>query len=96
VDATGQRTAYSSFGPNSSKLKPDLVAVVPFPSAWRSRPFSGTSAAAPQAATLAGLIWSKHPDWTARRVRAELQNDAEQLTKSRPDPETGHGRIHLP
>ena len=30
-------------------MKPDLVATVPFPSGWRTRPFSGTSAAAPQA-----------------------------------------------
>src|SRR5262249_31536908 len=49
VDAVGHRVAYSSCGPIASRLKPDLVASVPFPSLWRPRPFSGTSAAAPQA-----------------------------------------------
>src|SRR5262249_54647048 len=53
VDADGQRTPYSSCGPNSKEPKPDLVAEVPFPSLWRDQPFTGTSAAAPQAAGLA-------------------------------------------
>jgi subtilase family protein len=96
VDAAGQRCSYSSCGPNSPSLKPDLVATIPFPSAWRGRPFAGTSAASPQAASLAALIWSRHPNWPARRVAAELRADAEQLNKSGPDFETGYGRIRLP
>jgi subtilisin family serine protease len=96
VDAAGRRLAYSSCGCNSSNLKPDLVAPIPIASAWRSRPFSGTSAAAPQAAAMASLVWSRHPDWTAQRIREALKNDAQQLTTTRPDPETGYGRIHLP
>jgi subtilisin family serine protease len=96
VSASGQREAYSSFGTNASPRKPELVATVPFRSAWRERPFAGTSAAAPQAAALAALIWARHPDWTAKQVREELQRDAEQLGKKSPDVETGYGRIHLP
>src|SRR5207248_2316037 len=65
VDAWGQRVGYSACGPNSRRPKPDLVAPVPFPSRWRPQPFTGTSAAAPQAAALAALWWSRHPDWTA-------------------------------
>src|SRR5262249_29115873 len=52
VDADGKRLTYSSCGPNSRQPKPDLVAAVPFPSVSRPKPFSGTSAAAPQAAAL--------------------------------------------
>jgi subtilisin family serine protease len=96
VDPGGQRTAYSSCGPNSTCPKPDLVAAVPFPSGWRGRPFSGTSAASPQAEALAALVWTRHPDWTARRVRDELCSDAEQLANGAPNFETGYGRIHLP
>jgi subtilisin family serine protease len=65
VDSKGTRLAYSSCGPNSRQPKPDLVAVVPFASLWRPRPFSGTSAAAPQAAGLAALWYTRHPEWTA-------------------------------
>jgi hypothetical protein len=96
VDAADQRCSYSSCGPNSPSLKPDFVATVPFPSACRSRAFAGTSAASPQAASLAALIWSRHPGWPAKRVRTELCADAEQLNKGTPDFETGYGRIHIP
>jgi len=76
--------------------KPDLVAVVPFPSSWRPGPFGGTSAAAPQAAALAALCWSRHADWSAARVRQALQSAAIDLNTPGPDYETGYGLIHLP
>jgi subtilisin family serine protease len=96
VDGKGERQAYSSCGPNSPRTKPDLVAVVPFPSLWRPRPFAGTSAAAPQAAALAALLWSRHPQWTAQQLRQELCAAAQDLGPRGPDPETGYGLIHLP
>jgi subtilisin family serine protease len=96
VDSTGQRAAYSSCGPNSRQPKPDLVAVVPFPSVWRPRPFSGTSAAAPQAAGLAALVWARHADWTAAQVREFLQSSARDLGPVGHDYETGFGMINLP
>ncbi|MCI0463584.1 MAG: S8 family serine peptidase [Gemmataceae bacterium] len=96
VDQGGQRTGYSSCGPNSPQPKPDLVAAVPFPSLWRSRAFSGTSAAAPQAAALAALWWSRHPEWTANQVRAALRTSARDLGPAGHDYETGYGRIMLP
>jgi subtilisin family serine protease len=96
VDQQGRRLAYSSCGPNSGRPKPDLVAPVPFPSGWRTRPFTGTSAATPQAAALAALLWSRHPDWTARRVRQALRDAARHTGPARHDGETGFGQIHLP
>jgi hypothetical protein len=96
VDAAGRRAAYSSCGPNSSQPKPDFVAAVPFPSRWRAQPFSGTSAAAPQAAALAALLWSRHPDWNAARVRAALRAAARDLGPPGHDHETGYGHITLP
>jgi hypothetical protein len=95
VDASGRRCDYSACGPTLEQVKPDLVAQVPFPSSWRPLPFSGTSAASPQAAALAALVWSRHADWNAQAVRDTLRLAA------RPSPaalkwEMGQGLIHLP
>ena len=83
-------------GPNSSRPKPDFVAPVPFPSAWRSQPFGGTSAAAPQAAALAAVLWARHPAWPAATVREGLRASVRRLGKGQHDFETGYGRIELP
>jgi subtilisin family serine protease len=96
VDAEGKRQHYSSCGPNSPLPKPDFVAEVPFPSLWRSRPFAGTSAAAPQAAGLAALWWSRHPGWTAKQVSHALRAAAVDLGPPGHDWETGYGRLALP
>jgi subtilisin family serine protease len=96
VERNGRRAPYSSCGPNSPWPKPDLVATVPFASRFRPRPFGGTSAAAPQAAGLAAILWSRHPDWTARQVRQALCASAHDLGPRGHDWETGHGLICLP
>jgi subtilisin family serine protease len=96
VDQTGRRLHYSSCGSRSAGRKPDLMATVPFPSSWRARPFSGTSAAAPQGAALAALVWSRHAAWNAGRVGAVLRDAARPCSPARPAWETGHGLIHLP
>jgi hypothetical protein len=96
VDAKGRRQAYSSCGPNGRRGKPDLSAVVPFPCDWRpAQPFSGTSAAAPQAAAVAALLWSRYPGWTAEQVRTALEKAAHR-TGTGHSSESGHGVVHLP
>jgi subtilisin family serine protease len=96
VNEQGRRVSYSSCGPNSAQPKPDLSAMVPFPSLFRDRPFTGTSAAAPQAAALAALVWCRHPDWTAAQVSAALRQAAVPTGPARHNSETGYGRVHLP
>jgi subtilisin family serine protease len=96
VHDDGCRASYSSCGPNAACLKPDFMAPVPFPSLWRGRPFSGTSAAAPQAAAIAALYWARHPDWTAAQVREALQKSARDLGPPGRDCETGYGLIQVP
>jgi Subtilase family len=96
VNHEGHRLAYSSCGPNSPTPKPDFVASIPFPSLWRTRPFTGTSAAAPQAAGLAALVLARHPDWTAHRVREALQSSVHHLDGQPHSCETGFGQLHLP
>ena len=96
VDRRGLRAPYSSCGPNSRLPKPDFVAMVPFASQCRERPFSGTSAAAPQAAALAALWWSRQPAWSAAQVSAALHAAAFDLGPLGHDWETGYGLIRLP
>jgi subtilisin family serine protease len=96
VDAAGRRLVYSSCGSPRGMQKPDLMAIVPFPSCWRARPFTGTSAAAPQAGALAALLWSRHPDWNARQIRKALQDAARPCPANSATWETGHGLLRLP
>jgi subtilisin family serine protease len=92
----GERLGYSSCGPNSLCPKPDVVAPVPFSSLWRPRPFGGTSAAAPQAAALAALWWSRYPESNARQVRRALTTAARPVAGTGHSLETGYGVIRLP
>jgi subtilisin family serine protease len=96
VSRDGHRCRYSACGPCPPRPKPDLVARVPFPSVWRATPFSGTSAAAPQAAALGALCWARHPDWPAARVRSALQAAALDLGPPGHDIETGYGLVRVP
>lgn len=96
VDAEGRRIYYSSCGPNSRLPKPDFMARVPFPSLCRERPFAGTSAAAPQAAGLAALLWSTRPSWTPHQLTRALRDSALDLGPAGHDFETGYGLIRLP
>ncbi len=96
ADSSGHKLSYSACGPNSPRPKPDFVATIPFPSLWRPRPFAGTSAAAPQGAALAALWWSRHPRWTADKIRTAIKASAMDLGPPGHDVETGYGMIHLP
>ncbi len=96
ITTSDERLAYSACGLDDGPHKPDLVATVPFPSSWRDRPFTGTSAAAPQVAGLAALLWGKNPTWSANRVRETLTKAARRLTREDHDPATGHGQARLP
>ena len=96
VDAENRRVYYSSCGPNSRLPKPDFVAAVPFPSVCRDKPFAGTSAAAPQAAGIAALLWSSRVEANAAQVARTLKSAALDLGPPGHDHETGYGLIRLP
>jgi subtilisin family serine protease len=96
VSADGQRLASSATGRMGAVVKPDCVAPVPFPSSWRSAPFSGTSAAAPQGAGVAALLWSRQPQVNADAIRDLFRKNYLDVGVPGPDAETGYGQIHLP
>lgn len=92
----GERLPTSSIGQGEKWVKPDCVAIVPFPSRLRASPFGGTSAAAPQAAALTALLWSRKPSAKPDTIRAYLFRNCINCGPVGPDSETGHGQIHLP
>lgn len=92
VDEKRNRESYSGCG--YDKNKPDCVAMVPFPT--RTQPaFSGTSAAAPQAAGLAAVIWSAEPQMGSAVVRTRILESCLDLGLPGVDRETGRGLIRI-
>ncbi|MCE9562449.1 MAG: S8 family serine peptidase [Planctomycetes bacterium] len=96
VDTSFKRASFSACGPNSLQPKPDVVAPIPFATYMRSRPFSGTSCATPQAAAAAVLCYSRNAEWNAAKVRSYMTGWARDLGAKGHDSETGHGLVWLP
>ena len=83
----------------------DRIRVCPSRTSWRrcrfqaravARSFAGTSAAAPQAAGLAALVWSRHPDRTPSQIVQAMRSAAIDLGRPGHDHDTGYGLIRLP
>lgn len=55
----------------------------------------GTSMATPLVAGIAALVWSKHPEFTAKQVRAQIEKSAIDLGEPGKDNRFGHGRVNL-
>lgn len=94
VNQTGQRAAFSSFGPSADgRVKPDLAArgqgtVVGSPGG-QILMGNGTSFATPLVAGLAAGFWQAHPQLTAAQVTSALRQSGSQF--SSPDDELGYG-----
>lgn len=100
VGATGWQNdgleLYSSRGPTGdNRAKPDLVGPSGVTGAVLKQPFQGTSAAAPQVAGTAALVWSAARELTADQVSAYLQRHALDLGTPGPDAFFGFGRVRL-
>ena len=90
--------SYSSRGPTpDGRVKPDVVGADCGQTAAGSRPFCGTSQAAPHVAGLAALVRQKFPSYSPVQVVSYLKENAEQRIDD-PDPNNtwGHGFIVLP
>ena len=99
--------AFSSEGPNriASHLKPDIAApgsdITSALAGTGDGPaiFSGTSMAAPHVSGVAALMVQLHPDWSPKKIKALIMNQATQelanLDGSSPVPATvmGSGRV---
>jgi hypothetical protein len=95
TDERGQRMPFSSCGPVGRTPKPEVAARVPVRVKWRPEtPFGGTSAAAPQAAGLAALLWSAEPRLGAGRIRERLTEATRSRGKNH-DTQIGFGELYL-
>ena len=75
VDWNGVPASFTSFGSEVDIAAPGVDVFTTFPDNsydW----FDGTSASAPVVAGLAGLLFSEHPDWTARQVADRITSTA--------------------
>ena len=89
---------FSSRGPTpDDRVKPDVVGADCGQTAARSRPFCGTSQAAPHVAGMAALVRQRFPEYTPAQVVAYFKENAQQRISS-PDPNNtwGHGFMALP
>ncbi|HEY9842088.1 MAG TPA: S8 family serine peptidase [Candidatus Obscuribacterales bacterium] len=103
TDDADKLAKFSCFGKELSVTSPGTVIWATTPTyhvplndygyAMNYAPLQGTSMATPLAAGVAALVWSKHPEWTAKQVRAQMEKTSVDLGAPGKDNTFGHGRI---
>lgn len=79
VDSADKLSVFSCTGPQAALAAPGERILSTYWSRHGGSAYaesSGTSMAAPLAAGVAALVWSRHPDWSAREVRSDLEDSA--------------------
>lgn len=104
TDEGDKLAKFSCFGKELSVTSPGTVIWATTPTykvplndygyAMNYAPLQGTSMATPLAAGIAALVWSKHPEWTAKQVRAQLEKTSVDLGAPGKDNTFGHGRVN--
>lgn len=96
VNVLGDKSGFSSFGPNSSgRIKPDIMAlglsttIFQYPGAGEISTGSGTSFAAPQIAGLAAGLLQANPTWTSEKLVNAIRYTGSRALN--PDNEMGYG-----
>lgn len=91
-DANDRLASFSNYGTTVDLVAPGVDILTTTRQQGYSR-FSGTSAAAPFVAALAGLLLARSPDWSNDMIRAALQNTAVDLGAAGWDRFFAAGRI---
>ena len=91
-----QKTGYISTGPKVTSSLPglgifttDLLGQLGYHGSNFTHNFGGTSSACPVVAGVAGLVLSVNPDLSAQQVRQILQQSADKIVDTNPDPQLG-------
>ncbi len=77
TDGADVRSGFSNHGRGIDLAAPGSDILSTLPGTYGV--FSGTSMAAPNAAGVAALIWSAHPDWTRDQVAAQIVGTADNI-----------------
>lgn len=94
VEISGERAAFSSFGPSADgRIKPDVMAhgrQVPVANTADGVALAnGTSFSSPVIAGMAAALWQKHPQVTAHQIKKAIIESGNRFLK--PDTAYGHG-----
>ncbi len=91
-----QKTGYISTGPRVTSSLPglgifttDLLGQLGYHGSNFTHTFGGTSSACPVVAGVAALVLSVNPNLTAQQVRQILQQSADKIVDTNPDPQLG-------
>lgn len=103
ADEQDAKAKFSCFGPELSVSSPGTNILNTTPTyhvplndhgyAQNYAALNGTSMATPLVAGLAALVWSAHPTWTWKQVRARIESTAVDLGKPGKDDLFGFGRV---
>ena len=95
TNASDQRSSSSNYGTGVDVSAPGSSIRSTVPDDGYAN-FSGTSMAAPNAAGMAALVWSLHPDWTRDQVVAQVLGTADDIDAVNPGFEglLGTGRVN--
>jgi len=87
TDQQDQRATYSAYGETVDVCAPGS-GIISTVRGGRWQAWDGTSMAAPNAAAVAALIWSRNPTWDAAQVRGALLGSADRVV------DVGSGRVN--
>jgi type VII secretion-associated serine protease mycosin len=95
TDPDDKVAGFSLAGPQAALAAPGVDILSDY---WQNASgyatLSGTSMASPFVAGVAALVWSRHPDWSARQVKVDLENSAKDLGAAGRDNAYGFGRVN--
>jgi subtilisin family serine protease/putative cell wall-binding protein len=96
TDSNDQIANISATGPESVLAAPGMDIISDYWTKDKGSTYAvadGTSMASSFVVGVAALIWSKHPDWNAERVKIALENGAKDLGIPGRDEQYGFGRV---
>ena len=94
TDSTDKLAFFSNYGKTTTHLAAPGVNVYSTVPGNKYAQLSGTSMAAPHVAGAAALVWSAHPSWNYKQVKAALMNTVDQVSSLNGKTVTG-GRLNV-
>jgi len=94
TDSINQLASFSNYGEKTTHLAAPGVNILSVKPGNGYQSMSGTSMACPHVAGAAAMVWSKHPSWTYKQVKAALLNSVDVIPSLSGKVSTG-GRLNV-